>query len=192
MHLSKMRISRSLLAAVVASSYALGGCGSSRQMPLVGTTISFQSPALIAGRVIPASYKCGSKIWLPLRWGALPINTGELALYVGGLGAREVIGKGETRYPLVAATLVIGLSPSLRGLPVDRLPPGARLLTDSGIAECSPRLAGRKLVFRLFALSTADRIKLSTLKAESPRELLVRIGRDALATGRFTASYGAG
>jgi phosphatidylethanolamine-binding protein (PEBP) family uncharacterized protein len=81
--------------------------------------IKLSSPVFSAGNKIPARYTCdGADTSPPLRWGAVPPGTAELALFVLGNDG-EVAGK----LPIYWA--VAGLPATLRGISAGRLPPGA-------------------------------------------------------------------
>lgn len=81
--------------------------------------IKLSSPVFSAGNKIPARYTCdGADTSPPLRWGAVPPGTAELALFVLGNDG-EVAGKS----PIYWA--VAGLPATLRGISAGRLPPGA-------------------------------------------------------------------
>lgn len=73
----------------------LASCGGSSKTVAEKPVISFSSPVLAGKRVIPASYKCDTRfVWLPLKWGTLPTNTQELALYMVRFGAPKVTAGG--------------------------------------------------------------------------------------------------
>jgi phosphatidylethanolamine-binding protein (PEBP) family uncharacterized protein len=143
-----------------------------------GRVISLQSPVLTAGNTIPARYSCsGSKVWLPLRWSAVPDDARELVLFIAGSNA---VGDGN-----IAGTFIIGLEPTLRALQVGVLPPGAH----SGyVVACPPRVSNRKFYFTLYALSGADRI--NPYRAQPRVGLLNTLQAVALAEGRLEARYG--
>jgi hypothetical protein len=175
----------------------LGGCGNARhfahvvQRPSVTTKreIAFRSPALTAGKVIPAGYTCTQKIWLPLWWGTLPADTVELVLYFGGFGSPKAVAPGETFSPIVAAAGIVGLKPTPHRLSVGALPAGAFRVSEARVPNCPPRAVGGEFVIRLYALSRQQRIRRSSLSSESPRELLLKVSHRALGVGEFRASY---
>ncbi len=187
-----------LVPALLMLALTLGGCGAAhhsaatQQPPLTVTMqrIVFRSPALNASSPIPAHYICSHNIWLPLQWGALPSNTEELVLYTGGFGSPRNIAVGAKFTPLIAASLIIGLSPKLTGLPVGELPADTLRLVQTHVPVCPPRTGGREFVFKLFALSREQSISKSSLKYESPFRLLKRLYNEALAEGEFTTRYG--
>jgi phosphatidylethanolamine-binding protein (PEBP) family uncharacterized protein len=148
-----------------------------------------QSPVLDPSGRIPAGYVCSQNVWLPLRWGVTPPDTEELVLYVGGFGSPRNFDNGAKFTPLVAASLVVGLSPKLHSLSVGVLPAGTSRLVEAHVPVCPPRIAGREFVFRLFALPRAHYIDKSALRSESPYKLLKKLYREGLAEGEFTTSY---
>jgi hypothetical protein len=82
-------------------------------------TLQVSSPVFGAGDKIPVRYTCdGADTSPPLRWGAIPHGTAELALFVLNLDSPPG-GK-----PLIYWA-VAGLHPALRGISAGKLPPGA-------------------------------------------------------------------
>ncbi len=72
-----------------------------------------------AGSRIPARYTCdGAGVSPPLKWGAIPRGTAELALFIIGNDG-ESAGKQQIYWA------VTGLQPALRGVSTGGLPPGA-------------------------------------------------------------------
>jgi phosphatidylethanolamine-binding protein (PEBP) family uncharacterized protein len=77
------------------------------------------SPVFRAGSKIPALYTCdGVGISPPLRWGAIPHGTAEMALFV--FDANSI----STGKPLIYWA-VADLQPTLKGISAGKLPPGA-------------------------------------------------------------------
>jgi phosphatidylethanolamine-binding protein (PEBP) family uncharacterized protein len=77
------------------------------------------STAFGSGSRIPARYTCaGAGTSPPLKWGAIPRGTAELALFIIGNDA-EPAGKQRVYWA------VTGLRPTLKGVSAGRLPPGA-------------------------------------------------------------------
>jgi hypothetical protein len=171
---------------------ALCGCGDthSQTYPDRARYVDFRSPVLTAGNVIPAHYRCGPRIWLPLKWGALPPKTVELALSFGGYGSRQIVAKGSAWTPIIAGALIVGLNPSQRGLSVGGFPKGAIGLGESQVPVCPPNTTGGKFIFRLFALQRGHSISRAMVSSESAYELLNRLIRESRVVGEFFASYG--
>jgi phosphatidylethanolamine-binding protein (PEBP) family uncharacterized protein len=175
----------------------LGGCAdahhpstTAHRPPVIKQQeISLQSPVLGAGTRIPVSYSCNEGIWLPLRWGSLPADTRELVLYLGGYSAPRALSGGTTLSLITANSLIVGLKPTLHKLQVGELPAGARVLVEHGVPSCPPRLAGREMVFKLYALPHAERISSRSLSSGSLVELMSQIDRQALGAGILNAAY---
>jgi phosphatidylethanolamine-binding protein (PEBP) family uncharacterized protein len=82
-------------------------------------TLLVSSPVFREGSKIPARYTCdGAGTSPPVRWGAIPHGTAELALFVLNLNSPPG-GK-----PLIYWA-VTGLHPTLKGISAGKLPPGA-------------------------------------------------------------------
>jgi phosphatidylethanolamine-binding protein (PEBP) family uncharacterized protein len=180
-----------ILSAVLLS-VAITACGSSGT-PAINREpeILFLSPALAAGRVIPARYQCDeSKVWIPLRWGALPADTKELVIYIARYGALVKNPNGGESARLLAQSLVVGLKPTLHGLAVGKLPSGVLVGTyNAGGTES--QLCPRKkhvrqdFLFRLYALPNKQNITSGSKRGE----ILDILNNEAVAAGAFTASY---
>jgi phosphatidylethanolamine-binding protein (PEBP) family uncharacterized protein len=178
----------------------VAGCGgsfhASRSGARSGSTkqqeISFGSPAVSGSKkLIPVRYQCtGARIWLPLKWGAVPPHTGELVLYVGGYGSPRTLAPGRRLALITARSLVIGIKPSMHQLSAGGMPAGAHGLNRLGLPVCPPKHEGQEFVFRLYAISREQKINPDALKSQSPSELLTKISRETLAVGLFTARYG--
>jgi phosphatidylethanolamine-binding protein (PEBP) family uncharacterized protein len=152
--------------------------------------IKVGSPALVAGGIVPRPYTCAQKIWLPLRWGAIPRNTGELVLYMGGFGKTRLLKPGVTLTPITSRIVVLGLKPTLHTLDIGPLPKHALGLTEAGVPMCPHRTSGEKLFFKLYALPRGQRVSLASVNTQSPINILNRVAHDALAIGELTATYG--
>jgi phosphatidylethanolamine-binding protein (PEBP) family uncharacterized protein len=188
-----MLLRRLAMMSVLGLSAVIAGCGStgaSTSTPSAIAQIEFKSPAVTTGKVIPTHYVCDeNEIWLPLQWGALPSNTVELALYVARFGPVVKTPTGASAAKLLAQSLVIGLKPSLRGLPAGKLPHGA-LIGFYGAGRkhspiCPPKGNKQSLLFRLYALSSAQHVNAGLQGVN----LLGKLNQQALAAGSFTASY---
>jgi phosphatidylethanolamine-binding protein (PEBP) family uncharacterized protein len=109
------------------------------------------STAFSSGSGIPARYTCdGAGTSPPLKWGAIPRGTAELALFIIGNDA-EPAGKQRVYWA------VMGLHPTLRGVSAGRLPPGAIVgrnsLGQSRYTICPGKSAGlRHYAVALLAL----------------------------------------
>src|ERR1700744_4222917 len=107
-----MVLKLSLITSVLVLAIAAVGCGGSGS-PSVNNSpeIAFQSPVLTAVKVIPARYKCDvNKVWLPLRWGALPADTKELAMYMARYSDVKSTANGASAR-LLSQALIVGLKP---------------------------------------------------------------------------------
>jgi phosphatidylethanolamine-binding protein (PEBP) family uncharacterized protein len=172
---------------------ALAGCGSTGSTTTSEKpAISFSSPAVVPGKPIPARYKCNVRnSWLPLRWGALPAGTQELALYIVRFGTPKVVKGGRVKAEIQAESIVVGLKPTLRRLSTGKFPPGAvvgvRPVKD-GQTICpttTSRSRVQNLLFRIFALPH----KLDLGKGKQPSTLVSRLDAQALEAGTFIAEY---
>jgi phosphatidylethanolamine-binding protein (PEBP) family uncharacterized protein len=167
----------------------LASCGSTASSaPKEKPSILFGSPA-VNGRVIPAHYRCSTRaVWLPLKWGALPLHTQELALYVVRFGAPKVANSGQVKAEVKAEALVLGLHPTLRELTRGKYPRGALIAIHARRGEalsiCPPKGVAENLLFRIYALGS----KLHLTKASKVNPL-VKVTRDALEAGTFIALY---
>jgi phosphatidylethanolamine-binding protein (PEBP) family uncharacterized protein len=186
-------IKNSLAMSLLVLAVAVAGCGtttsSSRPASYV-PEIAFRSPAVTARKVIPARYRCDlNKIWLPLEWGPLPANTGELVVYVARYGDLKATAKG-TSARLLSQALVVGLKPTLHGLRPGKLPHGALVgeyeLGSERIPICPAHARAQDFLFRLYAL----RGRLNIAKGTQGGGLLNKLNSEALAAGTFTAAYG--
>jgi len=179
-----------ILSAILLS-VAINACGGS-STPAINREpeILFLSPALARGRVIPARYRCDEdKIWIPLRWGAIPGNTKELVIYMARYGALVRNPNGGESARLLAQSLLVGLKPTIHGLSVGKLPNGALIGTyNAGGTEsqlCPPRHVRQDFLFRLYALPAKQNITAGSKHGE----ILNILNNEAVAAGAFTASY---
>jgi phosphatidylethanolamine-binding protein (PEBP) family uncharacterized protein len=126
-----------------------------KHVPIV-EKVEIASPAFAPDGVIPARYTCdGADTPPPLRWGGIPANTAELALYIIRL---EPVHKH-----LVFAWAVAGINPKLHGLSGNKLPAGAVVgLNSNGNANyevCLPKSAKEGYVTVLLALPRSEHPK---------------------------------
>jgi phosphatidylethanolamine-binding protein (PEBP) family uncharacterized protein len=114
-------------AAALALVPALAGCGSSAPgtSPIAHPPkVEFKSAAL-KSYVIPANYTCdGKDVNLPLEWGPVPHDTGELVLAMVGL---TPISPGASSYNATVEWAIAGIKPSLHKLAPGALPRGAHV-----------------------------------------------------------------
>ena len=190
------RVRHWVFVCLIAPSLVLAGCGASRLgdvrhglLPLATPTVVFWSPVIPGNRVIPAPYVCADKIWLPLRWGVLPADTGELAIYFASYGPPLTSSREVTLRKMVAAWVVVGLRPTTHLLSVGRVPKGAVSLTDSKLPMCPPTSKDQRIDVMLFALPSAHRLELHSLAGTSLPDLVRSIRRDATVWGEFDAAY---
>jgi phosphatidylethanolamine-binding protein (PEBP) family uncharacterized protein len=170
----------------------LAGCGSSG--PSSSTTaasgIPFGSPALVGGKVIPAHVKCDDRnVWLPLRWGALPAHTEELALYIVRFGYPKLGVNGTAKAEIKATAVVVGLKPTLHGLSRGKYPHGALVgvhaPNDPEASICPRKGVAGNLLFRLYALPH----KLGVSKSSKGLDLVSRLSSESSENGTFIATY---
>jgi hypothetical protein len=171
---------------------ALAGCGSggsSTAATTEGPSIPFGSPAVTAARLIPGHYKCSNRaVWLPLKWGALPAKTQELALYTVRFGPPKVVSGGKVKAEVKAESLVLGLRPTLRQLRRGKFPHGALVAVHSRRGEvlsiCPRKGVAENLLFRIYALR--HKLHLSKSSRVNP---LQEVTNGAIEAGTFIARY---
>jgi phosphatidylethanolamine-binding protein (PEBP) family uncharacterized protein len=187
-------IRHAAIAGVVLLAVAVAGCGSSATSSTTTENkprVAFQSPALNTRGFIPASLRCSeNKIWLPLRWGALPANAEELAIYVARFGKPAATSSGSARAVLIAQQLIIGLKPTLHGLTVGKLPRGALIgrfeVGSKRTSICPPKGSSKEgVLFRLYVLPHRQGIGRGSQKSE----LLNKLSSEAEAVGAFATGY---
>ncbi len=169
---------------------ALAGCGGA-SAPARKPKIEFQSPALHANGVIPASFRCnGNGIWLPLRWGALPATTRELVIYVARFKQPEGVPGGSATAELIAQQLIVGLKPTRHRLGVGKLPHGALIgyyeVGHKRASICPAKGSSQGVLFGLYALPHPQNIT----RGSQSGGLLNKLRAEAVALGTFTASLG--
>jgi hypothetical protein len=168
-----------------------GGCGSTKPKTraIDARPFSFDSPALTAEGGIPSRYACNEKIWLPLRWGRLPADAGELVLFAREAGTPTPTSHHSWTADIVAGSAIVGLKSTLHNLAVGRLPSGAVVARERRVATCSARLPGGKYVFTLFATPRAWSALREMRRLKSLRAFLAQVQKEAIAESTFTASY---
>jgi phosphatidylethanolamine-binding protein (PEBP) family uncharacterized protein len=184
----KMRYLSALCISALA--LALASCGSSGSPVAAEKAIVFGSPAIAAGRVVPAHYKCDTRnVWLPLRWGTLPPNTRELALYIVRFGTPGQSTSGAVKAEIKAESIILGLRPTLRQLSPGKFPHGALVAVHAPGGQvqsiCPPKGATQNLLFRLYAL----RRKLHLTRQVRKENLVAVVTKEALEVGTFITSY---
>jgi len=186
---------RQLLGLAVAILLVVCGQGSSDS-----STIRLKSPAVEADGLISAHYRCGAgTIWLPLRWGAIPSDTKELALYFGQFKREPAKGH---RVNVLFGALIPNINPIEHEIPVNTLPPGAGFTYYKPFHSCTQTREGQRILVELFALPRKGQGAYESLKegflARLTEEALgmrrneppTSLGADALAVGKFIATYG--
>jgi hypothetical protein len=139
--------------------------------------------------VIPARYKCSDKnIWLPLKWGALPERTQELALYIVRFSSPKVTSGGQVKAEIKSEALILGLDPTLRELRRGRYPHGSLLAIRARPGEsrslCPQRGVAENLLFRIYALGR--KLHLNKSSKVNP---LVEVIHEAIGAGTIIARY---
>jgi hypothetical protein len=147
MHVGLLKASGAILAICV---LALAGCGGGSPET---STIDLRSPAVLADGTIRASTSCGAgSLWLPLKWGAVPSGTKELAIYMGRFKYKKVDGARKLIVPF--ADLVSQIDPSQHGLAANTIPSGAAW-SDFGQLSCPPARKGQNVLQEVLAFDRA-------------------------------------
>ncbi len=191
-----MKLRRPTILSVPILALLLAGCGSTESGNNTTTSsaaakpqIAFTSPAVGGNDLIPASYKCDdTKIWVPLRWGAVPAGTRELAFYIVRFGAPKLTSGSKVKVEVEAESLVVGVQPKLHSLAAGVLPHGVHVGVHRRggqvLSICPPKGVTENLFFRIFALPR----KLN-LSGPQNRDLVAVMNNEALLTGSFIAHY---
>jgi hypothetical protein len=183
---------------LIAVALALGGCGGSSDTP-VTSVIDLKSPGVGANGVLKPSVFCGyGSLWVPLKWGKVPEDTKELAIYIGRF---KYVKEGGTRKLVVPfADLVSRFKPTEHRLVANVLPDGISWSYFG--TNCLPR-KGQNILLEVFALdrihqramkqSLATRLTEEALKhprsSEGPRSP-GKLTSDTAAIGRLIVTYG--
>ncbi len=178
--------------------FLLGGCGSNGTPET--STIHFKSPAVGADGVIRADYECGAgTLWLPTKWGPIPPQTEELAVYIGRFKYKKVDGEKKLVVPF--ADLISHIKPSVRHIAANTFPPGISW-SALGSNSCPTARLGQNILMELFAFdqSTSSRELNSRVATRLTEEALSgsdaesrvpgRLTQDAAGRGQFIATYG--
>lgn len=185
---------------VLAAALVLVGCGGGSSG---SPAISFVSPGVEADGVIQPSIECGlGSLWLPLKWGEVPSDTKELAIYIGRFKYKKV---GQDRKLVVPfGNLVSHISPSRRHIQPNVFPPEAGWST-IGPVSCPPVRKGQNIVLALFALDRtrterelkmplAEKITAEALSdrktSATPKSQEGGAMQDAVGAGHIIATYG--
>ncbi len=182
------------IAAAPVVALALAGCGGSSS----GATTKVVPPAAIPvksaavrGTSLLSRYTCdGKDASPPLEWGAVPVETRELVLFVVGIKPTGTPGDDTDSMEWAVA----GIDPELHRLAPGRLPAGAHagLNTDSkqGYSVCPAKGQTEQYQFILYALRPGVKIAQHFGGLPTAVELSQPGTRFApTAEGGFTASY---
>jgi phosphatidylethanolamine-binding protein (PEBP) family uncharacterized protein len=177
-------------------SVGFAGCGGSSGSSVKAPppTIAFRSPGVNAKGAVLTSYKCNeSGIWLPLRWGALPVGTKELAIYVARFGAPEIKAGGVVSAGIAAQELIVGVTPARHGLEPGKVPHGVLLgRFEAGKKKapiCPGKLPTAGIIFTIYALPHSQNIQKGS---QGGSNLIGKLQSEAIGYGSFTATYGSG
>jgi phosphatidylethanolamine-binding protein (PEBP) family uncharacterized protein len=184
---SRILAPRASLASLLLAAGALAGCGGSvATSSSVGQKpqLTVSSPVLTAKGLLPAQYTCaGRNIVPPIKWGNVPANTAELALFLLDLGHTESSG-GAVQAKLKVAWMIRGLKPTLTGMAEGKLP--AEAIEGRGrYSICPPKGATGQYMFRLYALPRP----VSIGRGLSDLEAFRQINRAGSAVGYFLSGY---
>jgi hypothetical protein len=179
----------------------LGGCGGGSGAAETAQ-IDLKSPAVSADGIIKPSVTCGlGALWLPLRWGAAPAETKELAVYLGRFEYKRVDGRRKLVIPY--ADLVYHIKPSVHEIAANTLPKKVSW-SNFGNFSCPPAKRDQTDLQALFALDRtrhqrtltrelATRLTEEALRAKGKSSAGPRppgsLTEDAAGIGRFIATY---
>jgi len=169
---------------------ALAGCGDDRPAPdrptgqAADARLALSSPAFAPGASIPARFTCaGQRSAPPLSWSRPPVGTRELVLVMEDLDAPR---------GAVVHWVVLGLSPSARGLPAGTKPATLRSgQATSGRVGYEPPCPppgdrAHRYVFTLYALAAPLGAELG---APASRVRAALAGARPLAQGRLLGRF---
>lgn len=150
--------------------------GEAQPIPLMSGAINQR------GRILDG-YECKRHaFWLPLRWGNLPRETKNVALFFGRVAPAD--GRRSAPLATVSASLVTGLSPRTHRIAVGKLPKQVLVAAYRPMAACPLHRTGQQFFFRLYALPRS--VDPNSLNIESPTTMF----REALAIGELRTRYG--
>lgn len=179
-----------LSVALAIAGVGCGGGGGASTAAAKSRAIAFTSPSIANGstpgrvQTIPVRYTCdGANTTPSFRWGAVPPNTAELALFLFRI-ARSVSVAGHSANAEVAVEwAVAGLSPSLHAISAGKLPDGAVAARRYSI--CPAKGSTGTYIFELNAVSRRLRVR--------PRFDATALFREAegstLGSGTFASVY---
>lgn len=174
---------------------ACAGCGGAvrattaraKSQPIVFTSpsIAVTGGARAAAPTIPVRYTCdGSDTTPSFRWGSVPPNTAELALFLFKVD-RSVPGtNGANRVQVSVEWAVAGLAPSLHAIPAGKLPHGA-VVAGKRYSICPAKGGPATYIFELNAISQ----RLSVASHFDAARLFQEAEGLTLASGTFASTY---
>ncbi len=190
------RRSRSLKGGAAASSVVfalvLAGCGSGGGAAPVGSNqaqIAFTSPSITGGtqgqgQTIPVRYTCdGSDTTPSFRWGSVPANTAQLALFLFKVGRTTPTGNGRVKVE-IQVEWAVGLSPRIHEVRAGKLPHGA-VTADKRYTICPPKGQATSYLFQLNAVSR----RLVVKPGFDVNKLFREVEPPTVASGTFISSY---
>jgi len=153
---------------LVVAVLVLAGCGGSAP---VTSVIDLKSEGVQANGELKPSVRCGwGSLWVPLKWGEVPDDTKELAVYLGRF--KNVKENGKRKVEVQFADLVSKFKPTERQLVANVLPEGVSWSWFGN--NC---IAPRKDVRLLLAVFALDNVRHRTMN----RSLATRLTEEALA-----------
>jgi phosphatidylethanolamine-binding protein (PEBP) family uncharacterized protein len=179
---------------VLVLALAFAGCGTSGGAATAGSRqpqIAFTSPSMNVGQTqgggltIPVRYTCDGADTTPsFRWGAVPPNTAQLALFLFRLGRSTPTGNGNVRVEIKLEWALAGLSPKLHEIRAGKLPRGA-VSARKPYSICPPKGKAASYLFQLNALSRP----LAVGSHFDANKLLQAVEAPTVGSGTFTSSY---
>ncbi|MFL5900635.1 MAG: hypothetical protein ACJ75S_05495 [Solirubrobacterales bacterium] len=186
---------------LAAALLTLGGCGDTPSGVATPSAVEFKSPAVSDG-IIQPSVRCGGgALWLPLKWGAVPAGTKELAIYFNRFKYKQVGGRRKLVIPY--ADLIYHIKPSVHEIPANTLP-STIAWSDVGRINCPLAKRNPTVLLQLFAFDRTRRERVLTRRQAMALtgEALRTKGKtgansippgglmeDVIGTGRFIAGY---
>jgi len=156
---------------LIAAALALASCGGSSSPP-VTSVLELKSPGVQANGDLKPGIHCGwGVLWVPLKWGEVPEDTKELAIYLGRF--KYAKGNGERKVVVQFADLVSKFKPTEHRLVANVLPEGVNWSYFGTNCLQQPQ-KGQRVLLEVFAL---DRIHDREIK----RRLATRLTEEALA-----------